>query len=706
VRSPQLPFPRQIRALDGVRALAVVAVLGFHGGLPVVPGGFLGVDAFFALSGFLITSLLLGEWRADGRIRLAAFWARRARRLLPALLLLLVALGIAHALVAMPDAYPGFRGDALATLLYVANWHLILEGSNYFSQSGLSPLTHTWSLAIEEQFYLVWPFVVLGVLRISRTLLPLAVVCVAGALASAAEMALLFRAGTDTSRLYYGTDTHAQCLLVGATLAVALTAWATGRGSWEVGGRAGRALIGPVGWAGVVVTAVLWVRASGTTPFIYEGGFLAAAAATTAILLAVVTVPGGALAKVLSVAPLRALGRISYGVYLWHLPLFLLLDGARTGLTGYPLFGLRFAVTIAVASGSYLLVELPIRQRVALRSWRGWLVGPVALAAAAGAIVLTTASPVATFADATALPPAVPVAVPVPAPSTAAAGSGPARGDGSSAIATRGTGPLVGAAPVRVLVVGDSLAGTLAAGLGSVAAGYDVQIFDDGSPGCSVSMDDDFELAGTQFPPGLPCQAGDPAALFAAWRTWVQQDDPDVVVYLARGETFDQDVNGEWSNITDPAFAAWTADRLRQGVGILSARGAHVVLMTLPYFDSGEQPSGTPFPEDDPARARLVNDVLRSVARSDPGSVSLFNLGALVSPGDAYAPVVAGVDVRCADGVHFTLAGGEWLAGRLLPTLVELGALHHDATPAAPGGSGVPPPVVPPWMAKLSCGVA
>ncbi|HUO48636.1 MAG TPA: acyltransferase, partial [Acidimicrobiales bacterium] len=165
-------------ALDGVRAAAVLAVMMFHGGIPFMDGGFMGVDAFFVLSGVLITSLLIGEWRQSLTIKLGAFWARRARRLLPALLLMLIFVAFFSAVIVPKGTYPGLRLDALATLLYVSNWHFILSNSSYFNEAAASsPLLHTWSLAVEEQFYVVWPLVVLGVLRFWRSLRGLFVLC-------------------------------------------------------------------------------------------------------------------------------------------------------------------------------------------------------------------------------------------------------------------------------------------------------------------------------------------------------------------------------------------------------------------------------------------------------------------------------------------------------------------------------------------------
>ncbi len=178
--SPDTPTAvagRNLPALDGLRAVAVAGVIAYHLGAPWASGGYLGVDLFFVLSGFLITSLLIEEWAANGRVRLAAFWARRARRLLPALFLLLVALGVfvvalgrlgSAASIAHIDL-SGLRGDALATLLYVANWHAIFAHQSYFAQyAAPSPLEQTWSLAIEEQFYLVWPLLLVALLAAWR----------------------------------------------------------------------------------------------------------------------------------------------------------------------------------------------------------------------------------------------------------------------------------------------------------------------------------------------------------------------------------------------------------------------------------------------------------------------------------------------------------------------------------------------------------
>ena len=253
-------------ALDGLRAFAVLSVFAYHLDAGWMRGGFLGVDTFFVLSGFLITSLLIGEWARRGGISFAGFWTRRARRLLPALLLVLLAVAAFAVLEAPAEQLDRLRGDGLATLFYGANWRFIESGQSYFDLfSEASPLRHMWSLAIEEQFYLVWPLITFACLRLARGRhWLLALVCGAGAGASIATMATLYDP-SDPSRAYYGTDGRAHLLLIGAGLALILARWSPGR--------VARSTVNAIGLAGAVTCVAFWVWVPDTASWMYRGGY-------------------------------------------------------------------------------------------------------------------------------------------------------------------------------------------------------------------------------------------------------------------------------------------------------------------------------------------------------------------------------------------------------------------------------------------------
>jgi len=402
---PQQPFAvtgRHLPALNGLRAAAVIGVMAYHLQLGWASGGYLGVDLFFVLSGFLITTLLLEEWAGTGRVSLAAFWGRRARRLLPALFLVVGAL----ALYLVLDAFlggpgsnalvdlSGLRGDAISTLLYVNNWHSIYVHQSYFAQfSTPSPLAHTWSLAIEEQFYLVWPLVLLLLFRVMpRRWRGTGVVLAVGlGVLSSVLMAALFHPGLDPTRVYYGTDTRLFDLMAGATIAFVAAA----RPQPDLRARRTLHVVGPLA---AVALGVFWVTA-GTpaglpTNFMFEGGFLLCAGLAGLVVADARLVEPGWFARALAWHPLHFLGTISYGIYLWHWPVIVYLNGARTGLSTWPLDLLRIALTLVLATASYYLVERPIRLAHP-RGWIRWWGAPLAGVVAAVVIVVATIPAVA-----------------------------------------------------------------------------------------------------------------------------------------------------------------------------------------------------------------------------------------------------------------------------------------------------------------------
>ncbi|MEU3935969.1 acyltransferase family protein [Streptomyces sp. NPDC029044] len=364
MRRPAAPEPPEALrlyrpGLDGVRAVAVLLVVVYHIAPSWLPGGFLGVDVFFVLSGWLITDLLCAERQRTGRIDLARFWVRRARRLLPALVVLLVTVTAAAALW-RPERIDASGRDVLSALTFTNNWWQISTHASYFASFGPPPLfQHLWTLGVEEQFYLAWPLVILGLLRMTgpcaRTRIRVAVVP-AAVIASLTAMALLHRPGEDTSRAYFGTDTHAFGLLLGAALALAVPA-AGARNHHRA-----PLLYGAAGVMGSVVLAVLAGGIHSDTPHLYPWGFAVAACAAGAVVLAAAQ-SGSVFARFMSTPWLRWIGRRSYGIYLWHMPLIALAVPDGPGPGRAPLRGLlAAAVSVAVAAASYRWVEKPVRR--------------------------------------------------------------------------------------------------------------------------------------------------------------------------------------------------------------------------------------------------------------------------------------------------------------------------------------------------------
>jgi peptidoglycan/LPS O-acetylase OafA/YrhL len=354
--------------LDGLRAIAIIGVLLFHADVHAAVGGFLGVDLFFVISGFLITSLLLSEARRDGHIALGRFYLRRARRLLPALFAML-AVAVAFMAVFFRGDLGQARGDVAAALGYVSNWWFVVHHRSYFVAVGRpSPFQHLWSLAVEEQFYLIWPVVLIALLAMRARLRWIAVVAGAGALASAWWMRALSVKGnvpfdTDSSRVYFGTDTHASALLIGASAAAIMAGLANRSGrldkSMPTFVRAGLDLVGFVGLA-----ALCWSMHAFDfyTPGLYRGGFLAFAAIAV-VVVATASAPGSWLGRALDVAPMRWIGTRSYGLYLWHWPVFVYTrPGLDWPLTGTAALVVRLGITVVLTELSYRLVEVPMRR--------------------------------------------------------------------------------------------------------------------------------------------------------------------------------------------------------------------------------------------------------------------------------------------------------------------------------------------------------
>jgi peptidoglycan/LPS O-acetylase OafA/YrhL/CubicO group peptidase (beta-lactamase class C family) len=381
-RVPYLP------GLDGLRALAVIGVLIYHAGIGMA-GGFLGVESFFVLSGFLITALLLAEWREHGRIDLRRFLRRRAWRLLPALLLVLIGTMLI-ALFLPPSETSGLREDIVAALAYVMNWRLVLSEQSYFDATARPSLVqHLWSLAIEEQFYLLWPLIFLVGITVLRRR-GLLVLVIVGAFASLMLMAQLYEPGSDPSRIYYGTDTRAGAILFGAALALVWSPWrwmkrtenqelrttsgpaAQASQHAVLGSRFLALMLEILGIFALLGLLVSYSVLNESHPWLYPGGFIITSLAT-ALVIAASTHPQARLVpKLLGLAPLRWIGERSYGIYLWHWPIFMVTrPQIDVPFDGWLLHVARIGAAVGLAALSYRFVEQPIRRHGLAGLWRG-----------------------------------------------------------------------------------------------------------------------------------------------------------------------------------------------------------------------------------------------------------------------------------------------------------------------------------------------
>ncbi len=619
-------------------------VLAYHADASWIGGGYLGVSTFFTLSGFLITSLLLVEADATGRIDLARFWGRRLRRLMPAALLG-IALALTFAVLAGTRTQLWrMRWDGLASLLYFANFRFMTLGHSYWELFNRpSPLQHYWSLSIEEQFYVVYPLLLIGVAALARrgraaTTLVLVVLAVV----STALMIGLSLAEVAPSRLYYGTDTRAAEFLVGAVLATLIV-----RGGriepWRGRGFAAVTLVAAV----YIVAAIVLVEED--SPFLYRGGF-ALYGLASAVLINAALEPG-LVRTILSWQPLRLLGVISYGVYVYHWPIYLWLDWRRTGLFGVELFALRVAVTLVVAVVSYVALERPIRERRRLRKPVARFAAPVAAAAVAGLILSSTID---------APPPRRPI--------TGELAKMPEFG------APYPEGPL------RVLVVGDSVAANIGGGFYTLSLRNPgtLAVWNLATYGCGVVRN---SVPRTLKPYEQSCESWPDR-----WEAAVVRFHPDLAVVLT----------GLWDlrDIEPPGadgkrgpgsreFDSWVLREYQLAVDILSSRGARVVWLTAPCV--GPAPRRNPLRGTgalEPGRLQHLNRViLPELAASRSRSVVLFDLFGTICPDGEFLEYDSQSRRLRVDYVHIARDGALQVADAILQTTFP-DALQKRESPA------------------------
>ncbi|MEY2959915.1 MAG: hypothetical protein RLZZ01_2483 [Actinomycetota bacterium] len=651
-----------VPALDGIRGLAVLGVVAHH--LGHLRGGYLGVDAFFVLSGFLITNILLEEYATRGGIDLSRFWTRRARRLMPALVAVLAAVLTVERWLVDGVSDPALRREGLATLGYLYNWFAIADDVDYWSAfTAPSPLRHMWSLAIEEQFYVVWPLAVVAVgvmcRRRGRSIEPSVGLIALVGIAVSVAIAQAVWSPADTLRVYYGTDTRIAAILMGVAAAVLVRRLGLDRSvmprrSWV--GASGAILLVPIGWA--------WAVLDGTDELLYRGGLVATGVATTAVIVLVHQSPGTALDRALSWPLLRWLGRVSYGLYLWHWPIIVWMTPERTGLDGVALSVARVAVSLAVTVASFHLVEQPLRHRSTSPRRTLGVAVPTVLAMVLATVVVTSgpadARPGAGTRSTVPVPPTV-----EPRSAESSTLTSPPGPDGTPD-GGAGDTPAVETSPepMRLMIVGDSGAYFLGEALGAAASG-DVVVLPRGEIGCGIVNLGGGASTDLGFLPDPPeCERwpdrwSADAAAFAP---------TDVLVVLSWPGIGDRELDGRSVHPCDPLFDAHHRERFLLAVERAGSTGADVWLANSPDL-AGEM-------SDDLSRQRIacINTSIESAVEAAnsiellAGRVHVLDIRSWVCPAEQCRVDIDG-DVLRPDGLHFEGPGGlraaSWILGRL-----------------------------------------
>ncbi len=662
--------------LDGVRAIAVTAVVIFHLGATWLPGGFLGVDVFFVLSGFLITSILLTEFGNRGKIDVKHFYLRRARRLLPALYAMLATIVVVTAITTRGELHR-LRGDVVAALTYCTNWTQIVWNRSYFDQlSRPSLMQHLWSLAVEEQFYVVWPLLlVLSIL--TRRLWATFAMTVALIAASSILMAALYTPGTDPKRVYYGTDTHIAPMLVGALLGIVLVQ--RRRANRPEAGVAGRTAMDVAAIGGLIGLAWACTAITYYSTGLYRGGYLLISIATLAVVLAATTA-GTLTSAVLGWAPFVWIGKRSYAIYLWHWPI-LMLTRPRVDVSwhGPPLIIAQLAVILIASDLSFRYLERPIRQYGFLAFLRGtgrhsngdrnlrsaWL--SAASIGVVGTVVLTLATA-----------PAAPTGIEVdthktPTVHIVVPGHGKRHHHKSKPGGQHSTPgkkhhhkpkpPPPFKRPVRVSFFGDSQGMTL---LINKPNGLDnlITTSDSTVEGCGVLLGTITSRVG--FTRNLTSDCGNWPAL---WREHAQLHRPQIAaIELGAWDVFDDTVDGKRLAFGSPEWDAYFEQQLAKAIHLLINEGAQVALIGVPCYRPIAAGGLPLLPErglDD--RTRHVTSLLEQAAQQDPQRVFMIHPPKQFCHG----PISTDVNYRW-DGTHFYKPGTALMFDVITPQLLKI----------------------------------
>jgi peptidoglycan/LPS O-acetylase OafA/YrhL len=627
--APRLPA---VPGFDGLRGLALLAVLAFHQGFDVVRGGFLGISSFFTLSGFLLATLVLAEWSQTGRLALGRFWERRARRIVPAALVVLAAI-VALQFTLRVGVGPGFRGDVLWSLAAATNWRFVAEGVDV---AGIfidpTPVQHLWSVAIGIQLLVVVPLAFVGMMRLAGRAWRLTGAVFALAAAGSFVLARATAAADGNGGIaFFGTHTRAGELLVGVVLAYAVLSPALRR---VIGTGTGAQIVSYGAPVALLVLAWLWHATSLGDPNLFSTIVVVNSLLTAWVILAVTT-PGPA-ASLLGAWPLRRLGTISYLAFLVHWPLYMLIDEPHVELPSLLEFPARLVATLAVAVVGTMLIERPFR--TGLRMPRPQLAG----ALTTGAVVVVAAV----------------LILPQQPPANVSLDIDDGRGPGALDVVA----PADGAERLSIALVGDAFAASLPPGFetwNAANADAQVRVHTHVAEDCPLVTAGPVELAGMTIGEHIECIGWEPRL-----PKLLERAEPDVIVVVGGlGELGEREIDREQRHIGDPLYDAWLTGELEALADTLADPGVPVLWATYPHVRiAGESGDWTSHPENDPRRVDQLNELVRRTVAERSG-FQVIDLMAAVQdfPGGEFSPA------HRQDGTTLTPEG----AGRVAAWLVS-----------------------------------
>lgn len=652
-RRPTVSLP-YVAGFDGIRGLGVILMLVGHHGWSRIPGALFTVSMFFTLSGFLIATLMIGEWARNDGVSLGRFWERRARRLLPAALVAITGI-VALQYFFEVGSGARFRGDVISAVGYVTNWRMAWSGTDYAANFAMdSPVQHFWSLAIEEQFYLFFPLAFVGLVRLTRGRWGLLGVffgvCAVGSFVLAWTSA--GRHG-NTGITYYATYTRVSEILAGVVLAFILLAPPVKRFFHSPRGitvARSMGVVGLAGFVGLILTVGL------DDPFVFRGGTLLNALLVWMIIICCVSSGPGLVTRFLGQAPFVALGKVTYTIYLVHLPIFLLLDTERTGLDSWALLAARLAATAPLVLVSYHLIEAPFRTGARLHPVR--LVGVLALPAL-GVVALANLVPVHT---------------------SEVIDLAEIKTD-DSPLVPDSVMPVAGPAAARILLVGDSITWTMFPGLEHWNSSNEAQVAVDAhfAVACTLAEAGTVRSLGKLEEPVEACERLRPDLP----TTLAGAEYDAIVVTLGGKDLSDRFVEGDWRHLGDPTFDEWLRPQIGTLADLVAAEGVPVLWSTVGHVRIAEANNPASdwrtFPDNDPARVDRLNQLIIDEISGRPGFTIL--------PVDEWLHGLPAGEFSTsyrADGVHYTVTGSQLFADWLVPQIMA------KIEPGTPAGTGAP----------------